>query len=56
MFYVVSRGQDDEQFMVGRHGTDCNGRITFVRLPQTFRSRAQAEKVAKQLNREMERA
>ena len=50
MFYVIALGQDDEKFAVGRNEYDRGGKITFVRQPQTYRSRVQAEKVAKQLN------
>ena len=50
MFYVITLGASDEKFAVGRNEYNRNGKITFVRRPQTYRSRAQADKVAKQLN------
>ncbi len=54
MFYVITLAQDDAKFAVGRNEYDRSGRITFVRQPQTYRSRAQADKVAKQLNGKVE--
>ncbi len=54
MFYVITLGQDDAKFAVGRNEYDRSGKITFVRQSQTYRSRAQAEKVAKQLNGKVE--
>jgi hypothetical protein len=54
MYYVISLGQDDEKFAVGRNEYDRSGRISFVRQPQTYHSRARAEKVAQQLNGKME--
>jgi hypothetical protein len=56
MFYVITLGQDDEKFAIGRNEYDRSGKISFVRQPQTYRSRAQAEKVAQQLNGKMETA
>jgi hypothetical protein len=53
MFYVITLGQDDAKFAIGRNEYDRSGRITFVRQPQTFRSRAQALKVAQRLNGNM---
>ena len=54
MFYVIALGPSDEKFAVGRNEYDRSGKITFVRQPQTYKSRAQADKVAKQLNGKME--
>ena len=54
MFYVIALGQDDTKFAIGRNEYDRSGKISFVRQPQTFRSRAQAEKVAQQLNGKVE--
>ena len=54
MFYVITLGQDDAKFAVGRNEYDRSGKITFVRQPQTYRTRAQADKVAQQLNGKME--
>ena len=50
MFYVIALGQDDEKFAVGRNEYNRDGKISFVRLPSTFKSRSQADKLAKQLN------
>jgi len=54
MFYVIALGQDDEKFAVGRNEYDRSGKISFVRQPQTYRSHAQALKVAQQLNGKVE--
>ncbi len=54
MYYVIALGQDDEKFAVGRNEYDRSGKITFVRQPKTYRSYAQADKVAKQLNGKVE--
>lgn len=50
MYYVITLGQDDEKFAIGRNEYNRNGKITFVRQPQTYKSRSQAEKVANTLN------
>jgi len=50
MYYVITLGQDDTKFAIGRNEYNRNGKITFVRQPQTYKSRAQAEKLANQLN------
>jgi hypothetical protein len=50
MYYVISLGQSDEKFAVGRNEYNRDGKISFVRQPQTYRSRAQAEKLASKLN------
>jgi hypothetical protein len=50
MYYVIALDQSDEKFAIGRNEYNRNSKIVFVRLPQTYRSRAQADKVAKQLN------
>ena len=50
MYRVISLDPSDEKFAVGRNEYNRDGKITFVRQPQTYRSRAQADKVAKQLN------
>jgi hypothetical protein len=54
MFYVIALGQDDTKFAIGRNEYDRSGKISFVRQPQTFRTRAQADKVAQQLNGKVE--
>ena len=54
MYYIVALDQTDEKFAVGRNEYDRSGKISFVRQPQTYRSRAQAEKVAQHLNGKME--
>jgi hypothetical protein len=54
MYYVISLGPSDEKFAIGRNEYDRSGKISFVRQPQTFRSRAQADKVAQQLNGKVE--
>ena len=54
MFYVIALDQSDEKFAVGRNEYNQGGKISFVRQPQTYRSRAQAEKVVKQLNGKVE--
>jgi len=54
MFYVIALDQSDEKFAIGRNEYDRSGRISFVRQPQTYRSRAQADKVAQQLNGKVE--
>ena len=50
MYYVVALDPSDEKFAVGYNEYNRNGKIIFVRRPQTYRSRAQADKIAKQLN------
>jgi hypothetical protein len=50
MYYVITLGQSDEKFVVGRNEYDRSGRISFVRHKQTFTSRSQAEKLASTLN------
>ena len=50
MFYVIALDPGDEKFAIGRNEYNRNGKITFVRLPRTFKSRTQAEKLANQLN------
>ena len=50
MYYVITLGQSDEKFAVGRNEYDRGGRISFVRQAPTFRSRTQADKLAKTLN------
>jgi hypothetical protein len=54
MYYVIALDQSDEKFAIGRNEYDRSGKISFVRQPQTYRSRAQALKAAKQLNGKME--
>jgi hypothetical protein len=54
MYYVIALDQSDEKFVIGRNEYNRSGRITFVRRAQIFRSRAQALKVAQQLNGKME--
>ena len=50
MYYVIALDQSDEKFAIGYNEFNRNGKIIFVRRPQTYRSRAQANKVAQQLN------
>jgi len=50
MYYVISLGQSDEKFAVGRNEYNRDGKISFVRHPSTFKSRSQAEKLASKLN------
>jgi hypothetical protein len=50
MFYVITLDQSDEKFAVGRNEYDRSGKIAFVRQTPTFKSRSQAETLAKQLN------
>ena len=50
MFYVITLDQSDEKFAVGRNEYNRSGKIAFVRQKQTFTSRSQADKLAKQLN------
>ena len=50
MYYVITLGQSDEKFAVGRNEYDRSGRISFVRQKQTFTSRSQADKFASMLN------
>jgi hypothetical protein len=50
MYYVIALGQSDEKFAIGRNEYNRNGKITFVRQPQTYKSRSQAEKLASALN------
>jgi len=50
MYYVITLGQSDEKFAVGRNEYDRSGRISFVRQKQTFTSRSQADKLASMLN------
>jgi hypothetical protein len=54
MYYVIALDQSDEKFAIGRNEYDRSGKISFVRQPQTYRSRAQADKVAQQLNGKVE--
>ena len=50
MYYVIALGQRDEKFAVGRNEYNRNSKITFVCQPPTFKSRAEAEKLATELN------
>ncbi len=50
MYYVIALDPSDEKFAVGRNEYNHGGKISFVRQAQTFKSRSQAEKIAKQLN------
>ena len=50
MYYVIALGQSDEKFAVGRNEYNRNSKITFVRQPPTFKSRAEADKFAIKLN------
>ncbi len=50
MYYVIALGPSDEKFAVGRNEYNHGGKISFVRQAQTYKSRSQADKVAKQLN------
>ena len=50
MYYVVALDHSDEKFAVGRNEFNRDGKIAFVRLPNTFKSRTQAEKLASKLN------
>ena len=50
MYYVITLGQSDTKFAVGRNEYDRSGRISFVRQAPTFKSRDQADKLAKTLN------
>lgn len=54
MFYVVALNPSDEKFAIGRNEYDRSGKISFVRRPQIFKSRAQADKLVKQLNGKVE--
>lgn len=50
MYYVVALGPSDEKFAVGRNEYNRDGKISFVRQKTTFKSRAEADKVASKLN------
>jgi hypothetical protein len=50
MYRVISLGPSDEKFAVGRNEYNRDGKIAFVRLPNTFKSRSEAEKLAAKLN------
>lgn len=54
MYYVIALDHSDEKFAVGRNEYDRSGRIGFVQQPKIYKSRAQAEKVAQQLNGKVE--
>ena len=50
MYRVISLDPSDEKFAVGRNEYNRDGKIAFVRLPNTFKSRLVAEKLASKLN------
>jgi hypothetical protein len=50
MYYVVALDQSDEKFAIGYNEYNRNGKIIFVRRPQTYKSRSVAEKLASKLN------
>ena len=54
MYYVITLGHDDAKFAIGRNEFNRDGKISFVRQPRTYRSRAQALKIAQQLNGKLE--
>ena len=50
MYRVIALDPSDEKFAVGRNEYNRDGKITFVRLPNTFKSRSVAERTANKLN------
>jgi hypothetical protein len=50
MYYVITLGQSDEKFAVGRNEYNRDGKISFVRQTPTFKSRLEADKLADKLN------